>query len=97
MTARMVLAAGDVVGESLIWDDERNRLVWVDIVRRRIRALDPATGVHRLWATQGRPTSIGLAADGSAILGMERHICRWNWRASPSRLSRSNPTLPPIA
>ena len=94
MTARMVLAAGDVVGESLIWDDERHRLVWVDIVRRRIRALDPATGVHRLWATQGRPTSIGLAADGSAILGMERHICRWNWEGEPEPLVEVEPDAP---
>ena len=94
MTARMVLAAGDVVGESLIWDDERNRLVWVDIVRRRIRALDPATGAHRLWATQGRPTSIGLAADGSAILGMERHICCWNWEGEPEPLVEVEPDAP---
>ena len=83
MKARLVFAAQDQVGESLIWDARRNRLVWVDIIGRRIHALDPATGIHSLWPLEGRPTSIGLCADGSAIVGMERHICCWNWQGQP--------------
>ena len=46
MTARLVFDAKDTVGESLVWDDHRNRLVWVDIIGRRVHALDPDTGAH---------------------------------------------------
>lgn len=72
--AETVFEARDIVGESLVWDDRARRLVWVDIIGRRIHALDPATGAHSLWHTPGRITSIGLRADGGAIVGLERHI-----------------------
>ena len=72
MGGQLVLQACDVVGESAVWDDRRGRLVWVDIIGRRVQAFDPVTGEHTLWPLHGRPTSIGLRADGGAILGMER-------------------------
>ena len=94
MSARMIFEAADMVGESSVWDDERGRLLWLDIIGRRIHALDPATGAHQLWNTQGRPTSIGLVADGGAILGMERHICRWGWEGEPEPLVEVEPDAP---
>jgi sugar lactone lactonase YvrE len=94
MTSEMVLAAADIVGESLIWDDRRNRLVWVDIIGRRIHALDPATGAHRLWNTPGRVTSIGLRADGGAILGFERHIALWDWENTFLPVYEVEPDVP---
>ncbi len=95
MTAvRQVLAAGNIVGESLVWDAARGRLVWVDIIGRSIHALDPASGAHRVWQLMGRPTSIGLCADGGAILGMERHICRWDWEGEPVPLVEVEPDRP---
>lgn len=78
MDARLVLAAEDVVGESIVWDRTRGRLVWVDIIGRRVQAFDPASGMRQIWPTAGRPTSIGLRADRGAILGMKRHICLWD-------------------
>jgi sugar lactone lactonase YvrE len=94
MTVRMVLDAKDIVGESLVWDDKRRRLVWVDIVGKRIHTLDPATGDHVIWSIGARPTSVGLAADGSALVGTERHICRWNWRGEPEPLIEVEPDRP---
>jgi len=94
MQARMVLAARNVVGESLLWDATRKRLVWVDIIGRRIHALDPMTDDHSIWPLSGRPTSIGLCADGSALVGMERHICRWNWTGAPEPLIEVEPDHP---
>lgn len=91
---RQVLAAGNVVGESLVWDDRRGRLIWVDILGRSVQALDPVTGAHRVWRLTGRPTSIGLRADGGAILGMERHICRWDWQGAPEPLVEVEPEAP---
>ncbi len=73
----LVFAAQDVAGKSLVWDDRHGELIWVDIIGRRIHAFDPATLDHRLWPLQGRPTSIGLRADGGAILGMDGQLCSW--------------------
>lgn len=94
MAVRQVFAAQDMVGESLVRDDARGRLVWVDIIGRRVHAFDTATGDHWLWPLDGRPTSIGLRADGGAILGMERHICAWDWQGQPKPLVEAEPGLP---
>lgn len=94
MRVREVLAAGDVVGESAVWDDRRGALAWVDIIGRRIHRLDPATGHHELWPTPFRPTSIGLCQDDRAILGSERHICLWDWQGTPVPLAAVEPDLP---
>lgn len=94
MDVRQVFAAQDVVGESLVWDDRQGLLIWVDILGRRIHALDPVNLDHRIWQLQGRPTSIGLCADGGAILGMERHLCRWDWQTAPVPLIEVEPDAP---
>ncbi len=94
MTARLIFDARDMVGESLLWDDRRNRLVWIDIIGRRVHALDPMTGDHRLWPLPFRPTSISLRADGDAMLCSERHICRWDWQGAPVPLIEVEPHLP---
>lgn len=80
--AELILAAEDTVGESLVWDDRRNILAWVDIIGRRIHRLDPATGAHEVWPTPGRVTSIGLREDGGAIVGLERRVALWDWSGS---------------
>ncbi len=74
-TAELILAAADTVGESLVWDDRRNLLAWVDIIGRRIHRLDPQTGAHEVWPTPGRVTSIGLRGDGGAIVGLDGVAC----------------------
>jgi sugar lactone lactonase YvrE len=94
MTARLVFDAKDIVGESLLWDDRRRRLVWIDIIGRRVHALDPASGHHRLWPMPFRPTSISLREDGDAMLCSERHICRWDWESDPVPLVEVEPDLP---
>jgi sugar lactone lactonase YvrE len=94
MAARLVFDARDIVGESLLWDDRRHRLVWIDIIGRRVQALDPETGAHRLWPLPFRPTSISLREDGDAMLCSERHICRWDWESDPVPLVEVEPDLP---
>ncbi|NJM82549.1 MAG: SMP-30/gluconolactonase/LRE family protein [Tabrizicola sp.] len=94
MTARLVYDAKDIVGESLLWDDRRQRLVWIDIIGRCVHALDPETGRHRLWSMPFRPTSISLREDGDAMLCTERYICRWDWEGTPIPLAEVEPDLP---
>lgn len=94
MTASLILAAKDIVGESIVWDDRRNRLVWVDIIGRRIHRLDPITGEHKLWPTPERITSIGLRDDGGAIVGLERHIALWDWHGDFQIVAEVEPDAP---
>lgn len=94
MAAELAFEASDIVGESIVWDDRRGCLIWVDIIGRRIHRLNPATGVHDLWLTPTRVTSIGLREDGGAILGSERHICLWDWDGVPQPVCEVEPDLP---
>lgn len=94
MDAALAFAAEDVVGESPVWDDRRACLVWVDIVGRRIHRLDPATGAHEAWPTPARVTSIGLRADGGAIVGLERQIALWDWGGPFRTICEVEPDLP---
>lgn len=92
--AELIFDARDVVGESLVWDDRRARLAWVDIIGRRIHALDPVSGRRHSWDTPGRVTSIGLRADGGAIVGLERHIALWDWGGDFRPLCEVEPDRP---
>lgn len=94
MTVRLALDVADSVGESIIWDEARQRLNWVDIIGRRLHAFDPATDDHQVWRLAGRPTSIGLRADGGAIVGMERSICLWDFEGEPTPVCEVEPDAP---
>lgn len=92
--AELVFAAADIVGESLVWDDRRQRLAWVDIIGRRIHRLDPASGAHEVWPTPGLVTSIGLRDDGGAIVGLERQLALWDWGGPFRPICEVEPDLP---
>jgi sugar lactone lactonase YvrE len=77
--AERLIACGNVVGESAIWCCRTGRVLWVDIVGRRIHALEPANGTHRTWPTPEFITSIGLRKDGGALVGLRRHVARWDF------------------
>lgn len=77
--AKLIFDARNVVGESLIWDDRRDRLIWVDIVGRRIHRLDPGTSAHESWDTPDLVTSIGLRVDGGAIVGLKKAVALWDF------------------
>lgn len=79
MSVEMIQNAQNIVGESLVWDDRRHCLVWIDIISKRIHTLDPATRVYRSWPTPDFVTSIGLCVDGDAIVGLTKAICSWDY------------------
>lgn len=76
-SASIVLNAQNIVGESIIWDDRDGRLFWVDIIAKRIHAFDPTTQAHQCWDTPTIATSIGLAAAGGFVVGLEKSVARW--------------------
>ncbi len=94
MDAELVHDARNIVGESLVWDDRRRRLVWVDIIGRSIHAFEPETRRHEIWEIGRRVTSIGLRADGGAIVGLERHIAFWDWEGPVEPLVEVEPDMP---
>jgi L-arabinonolactonase len=62
-----VSRTADMLGESPVWDPTRGLLYWVDGVARRVRRLDPATGLRQEWRMPSMVGSIGLA-DGDALV-----------------------------
>ena len=41
---KLLCEAGNIVGESIVWDDRSHRLVWIDILGQRIYRFAPASG-----------------------------------------------------
>ena len=74
MEPRLVFDAGDIVGESAVYDERRDALVWVDIGGKRIHRLWLADRRHEAWPTPDFPTSIGLRTDGGAIVGLRDRV-----------------------
>lgn len=94
MEARVQLAAGDIVGESIIWSPEEQALYWVDIGGRRIHRLAPESGAHAVWPTPDFPTSIGMRAGGGFIVGLCREVCLWRPGDAFETFAVPEPDLP---
>lgn len=83
MAPRLVFDAGDIVGESALYDDRRDALVWVDIGGKRIHRLRLADRRHEVWPAPDFPTSIGLRdrrrsdrrpARSGGVVGLRRRL-----------------------
>jgi sugar lactone lactonase YvrE len=79
MTADLLFDAQNIVGESLVWDDRARRLVWVDIIGRKIHRLDPQNLAHESWDMPDIVTSVGLRKDGGAIVGLGKEVALWDF------------------
>ncbi len=81
----MVLDCGDIVGESVVWDERVGALLWVDIIGKRIHRFKPAQKTHDIWDAPDFVTGIGLREDGGAIVGLMKEVCLWdfgdNWQS----------------
>ncbi|RRH94820.1 SMP-30/gluconolactonase/LRE family protein [Mesorhizobium tamadayense] len=94
MKASLIFDARDVVGESLVWDERRERLVWVDIIGRRVHQLDPSSRAHESWATSDLVTSVGLRKDGGAIVGLRKDIALWDFGGPFQTIAAIEPDRP---
>lgn len=77
--ARIICDSRAIVGESPVWDERPECLLWVNIVGKQIHRLHPATGKLETWATPDFVTAVGLRDDGGAIVSLTKDICRWNF------------------
>jgi sugar lactone lactonase YvrE len=89
-----LLDVKNVVGESIIFDDRRNALFWVDIIACEIHTLDLKTAAHRVWKTPEICTSIGLRADGGFVVGLTKNITLWDQGHTFDLLAQVEPNLP---
>jgi sugar lactone lactonase YvrE len=94
MTEAQVLDAADIVGESLVYDERQNALLWVDIGGKRIHRLFLDTRRHELWPTPDFPTSIGLRRDGGAVVGLRDRVALWDYAEDFRTLAIVEPDLP---
>jgi sugar lactone lactonase YvrE len=94
MTAKVILDAADIVGESIVYDDRRDALLWVDIGGKRIHRLFLNDHRRELWPTPDFPTSIGLRADGGAIVGLRDRVSLWDYGDEFRTLVVVEPDLP---
>lgn len=89
-----VLETCDIVGESLVYDDRRHALVWVDIGGRRIHRLWLADQNHEIWPTPDFPTSIGLDTHGDAVVALRDRVALWHFGGPFETLAIVEPDLP---
>lgn len=80
MTPELALDARAQLGEGPIWDDRRQTLLFVDIMRGHVHEFDPATGGDRVVEI-GRPVgAVVLASDGAWVVAAQGGF----WRVDPA-------------
>ena len=94
MVTPVFFDAADIVGESAVYDERRNALVWVDIGGKRIHRIFLGDKLHETWATPDFPTSIGMRKDGGAIVGLRDRVATWDFGGEFRTLAVIEPDLP---
>ena len=94
MGATVLVDAADLVGESAVYDDRRDALLWVDIGGKRIHRLFLSPRRHEIWPAPDFPASIGLRADGGAIVGLRDRVALWDFGGEFRDLALVEPDLP---
>jgi len=93
-TVNQVLDAKDIVGESIVWDEQRGALLWIDIVGQRIHRLVVSSASHQIWETPSLVTSLGLRKDGGAVVGLKKTVALWNYDDHFQELATIEEALP---
>jgi sugar lactone lactonase YvrE len=74
----LVLAAGTELGEGPVWDDRRERLLFVDILRGDVHAFHPPTGTDRVVNVGRAVGAVALTTRGDWVLAAGRGFVRAN-------------------
>lgn len=64
---QLVCDARAELGEGPLWDDDRSRLIFVDIGRQHLHVFDPASASHRTMSMQVPVSAVGLTVAGDWI------------------------------
>ena len=67
------------LGESPIWDENYQRLYWVDIESKKLHAWDYASGKNYAWEFKNRICSISLTENEDILLcAFDKFIATYN-------------------
>jgi sugar lactone lactonase YvrE len=68
----ILIDAGATLAEGPVWDDQRQQLLWVDILPGLVHRFDPATGGDDV-VRAGKPVgAVGLRRAGGLVLTVSR-------------------------
>ena len=76
-TAEVVVACGNILGETATWSVRDQALYWVDIRAPALHRLDPATGTHRSWPMPELCGAVILATQG-VVVALRNRIARFD-------------------
>jgi sugar lactone lactonase YvrE len=67
---------GAVLGEGPVWDSDRGRLIWVDIVGRQINFTDPESGLTESVDTPTAVGAVALDSEGGLLVALPDGVHR---------------------
>lgn len=71
----------DLLGECPLWDQGSGRLHWIDSMAGLVHRLDPITGRHQTFHVPAPVGSLGLTADGRAVLALRDSLALFDFVA----------------
>lgn len=74
----VVVAAGDLLGETPFWHGAEKALYWVDIRSHTVQRWVEATGEHRRWTMPGICTGIVPASGGGLVVALRNTIVHFD-------------------
>lgn len=66
------------LGESPVWDADKGRLLWCDIMEGAVMASDPKGAITDRWTFPGKVGSFGLCASGRLVVACARTVYLFN-------------------
>lgn len=80
MRASLLVDARAELGEGPAWDEQHNRLLWVDILKGHVHATTPAGDDRVIWQADSPIGCIARRDDGSWIVAeRDRLTAVWDW------------------
>lgn len=75
--AEVVLACGNLLGETATWSAREQALYWVDIRAPALHRLDPATSDHRQWTMPDLCCAV-VPSDDGVIVALRRDLAHFD-------------------
>jgi len=74
--ADVVLRCEATLGEGALWDDRRERLLWVDILSKQVGVFDPGTGKNESFAVDSPVGTVVPSNQGDLMVALQAGFAR---------------------